>query len=806
MNLVIVESPAKAKTINGYLGKDFKVLASLGHIAGLESKQGSVLPDEDFAMHYKLHEKSKEYVKKICESAKKSDVIYLATDPDREGEAIAWHVAQAIKDHKSLKKGSVVKRVLFYEITKKAVTHAINNPRDLDESLINAQQARTALDYLVGFTLSPLLWRKLPGCKSAGRVQSVALRLICDRENEISAFDVEEYWDISAKLFNSEKKPFEAKLVEYNGNKLKKFDITSKDDAQKIVNSIKDNTFIVKTIEKKQQKRTPPPPFITSTLQQEASNKLGFNAKKTMQIAQKLYEGVKIDGETIGLITYMRTDGVTISKDAVDDIRKFIDKTFGSKYLPSSSNIFASKVKNAQEAHEAIRPTDINIEPDSVSNVLDKDQMKLYSLIWQRTLACQMEKVVLDTVSVFICDDHKNTLKANGSMIKFDGFYKAYSYGLDTNVQEKDISTKSKKSNNKEDKVLPILNEQEKVEINEMIPNQHFTSPPPRYTEASIVKKLEELGIGRPSTYASIISVLQERDYVTLDNKSFKPQSKGMIVTAFLIKYFQKYVEYDFTAELEGKLDQIAEGAVFWKLVLKDFWDGFNSNITDVKDFSITDIVETLDKILFPVLFPKKSGDESNEQSSDPRTCNICEDGRLGLRLGKFGAYIGCSNYPKCEYTRQIDIQQDLDGKDDNIDPSNKLLGQVEYSDVFLKKGPYGWYVETKGDDDKPKRVSVPVKLMPIENFSIIHAQKLLSLPKYICDYDGQKVYLNIGKYGPYLKCGLITVPIKTLSDPFSISAGDAMKFIEKKQNILNKNSLAKDRDNNSKDTPGIDM
>ncbi len=663
MKLVIVESPAKAKTINKYLGKEFKVIASFGHIRDLPSKNGSVLPDEDFTMKYEISEKSKKYIDEITKYAKQAEEIYLATDPDREGESISWHVIEMLKEKKIVENNDIFKRVAFNEITKKAVLYAVAHPRKVDDNLVNAQQARRALDYLVGFTLSPVLWRKLPGCRSAGRVQSVALRLISEREDEIERFVTQEYWDIILNLANKKGDKFNAKLTHINKEKLDKFAIKTEAVAQEIVSKLNSQKFNIASIEKKQQKRNPPPPFITSSLQQEASRKLGFSAKKTMQVAQKLYEGISIDGEVVGLITYMRTDGVTLSGDAVADIRALIDKKFGKNYLPKAARMYKSKSKNAQEAHEAIRPTNIKFIPDNIKSNLDRDQLKLYDLIWKRTMACQMENVVIDMVVANL--DSKNqefSAKANGSTIAFDGFYKIYREGADDSEEEKN-------------KLLPPLTEGEEVKTQKIIPEQHFTQPPPRYSEASLVKKLEELGIGRPSTYASILSVLQDRKYATIEKKRFYPSELGRLLTVFLVKYFTRYVEYGFTADMETDLDKIAEGDIPWKKLLADFWQGFNKEISTVSEYKTGDVIAYVQEALEFHLFRKKDSQEYKEN----KKCGSCSDGKLSLKLGKYGAFLACSNYPDCEFRKQI-VKNDSSNNDEASSdiPANKELGYDE--------------------------------------------------------------------------------------------------------------------------------
>lgn len=774
MKLVIVESPAKAKTINKYLGKDFNVIASFGHIRDLPSKNGSVLPDEDFMMKYEISAKSGKYVSEITKLAKNASEIYLATDPDREGEAISWHVMEVLKDKKIVKNEDVFKRIAFNEITKKAVLEAVANPRAVDSNLVNAQQARRALDYLVGFTLSPILWRKLPGCKSAGRVQSVALRLICEREDEIERFISEEYWDITLEMLNTQGDAFTARLSHIDGKKLEKFSIIAKKGADDVVAELKKKNFHIANIEKKQQKRNPPAPFITSSLQQEASRKLGFSAKKTMQIAQKLYEGVDIGGETVGLITYMRTDGVTLSTDSVEAIRKLIDSTYGDDYLPDAPRVYKSKAKNAQEAHEAIRPTDVNLIPDTLSHKLDKDQFKLYDLIWKRTVACQMENVVVDMVAATLdSEDKKFSARATGSTIAFDGFYKIYKEGQDDTEEEKS-------------KLLPPLKQDEKLETKKITPDQHFTEPPPRYSEASLVKRLEELGIGRPSTYASIISVLQDRKYATMDKKRFFPTDLGRLVTAFLIGFFLKYVEYDFTARLETDLDKVAEGDMAWKNLLSDFWQGFNENIGEVSVRKITEVLEYVQKSLDFHLF----GKEDSPEYKKSKECPACKKGDLSLKLGKYGAFLACSNYPDCTFKKQIaksDGTEDSENVGINPADNSKALGQDAAGEqVYLKKGPYGWYVqlgEAKEKGNKPKRSPLPSGISP-ENISLTTALNLLNLPLKIGNHPetDEEIVLGIGRFGPYLKyLGKFTSIPKNV-DPFSVDLSKAVEIIANKK------------------------
>jgi DNA topoisomerase I len=766
-NLVIVESPAKAKTINKYLGADYTVVASFGHVRDLPAKNGSVDPAHDFAMQWEIGERSHKPLSEILTRAKKVENIFLATDPDREGEAISWHVSEYLKEKHVADKVNI-RRVTFHEITKSAIKEAFTHARDIDHNLVDAYLARRALDYLVGFTLSPVLWRKLPGSRSAGRVQSVALRLICEREAEIEIFKAEEYWSIEALLQTKEGKAFTSRLAALDGKKIEKMTINLKEMADNAVGRIEGQNYTVKTIEKKQVRRHPYPPFITSTLQQEASRKLRFSATKTMRTAQKLYEGVDIAGETTGLITYMRTDGVTLSNEAIVQARQHIKNKFGETYLPEQPRVYKSKVKNAQEAHEAIRPTDIFRTPENVSEYLDDDEARLYELIWKRTVACQMESAVLDQVAVDIANgDGKVVLHATGSIITFDGFLKLYREELEDD--ERDAQD--------EERRLPPLKEGDPLKLDTVTPNQHFTQPPPRFTEASLVKRLEELGIGRPSTYATILQVLQDRDYVKLDNRRFVPESRGRIVTAFLINFFKNYVEYNFTANLEEQLDSISAGEAKWKKVLGEFWTGFSEAVGKTTDLKITDVINALEHDLEPILFPGGAA---------ARKCPQCKDGKLSLKLGKFGAFVGCSNYPDCRYTRPVlTAGADNDGengpegfapKDLGMDPKTGLP-------VTLRFGPYGPYVQLgpganaptpaptqapKAEEapadgkkkkkakkpavDKPKRAPVPKNMDP-HSIELDKALGLLSLPREVGLHPETKemIKAGIGRFGPFL-------------------------------------------------------
>ena len=632
-SVVVVESPAKAKTLERYLGSGFTVLASYGHVRDLPAKDGSVRPDDDFAMTYAIEARAAKHLAAIAKAVKGSDNLYLATDPDREGEAISWHIAEALAERRALQ-GVSVRRVAFHEITKGAVRDAMQRPRDLDMDLINAQQARRALDYLVGFTLSPVLWRKLPGSRSAGRVQSVALRLVCQRESEIEAFTAREYWTVETDFRTAAGDGFTARLTHLNGDKLGKFDLANVTTATAAAAAIVAREFAVAAVEAKQTRRHPAPPFTTSTLQQEAARKLGFGAKRTMQVAQRLYEGTNLGGEIVGLITYMRTDSVNLAREAVTACRRMIGAAYGTPYLPDAPRAYRSPSKNAQEAHEAIRPTAFDRRPKDVARHLDADQRRLYELVWKRAVASQMESALVDRVTADIASpDARVTLRATGSRIAFDGFLKIYREGRDDAAADDD-----------DNRMLPRLAKDDALARGETRPEQHFTEPPPRFTEATLVKRLEELGIGRPSTYASILSVLQDRDYVRLEMKRFIPEDRGRLVTAFLESFFGRYVEYDFTANLEDKLDDISNGRIEWKAVLRDFWGPFIAEVDETRELRVADVLSALDSVLGPHIF---AGDGSGR---DPRACPSCADGRLNLKLGKFGAFVGCANYPECRY------------------------------------------------------------------------------------------------------------------------------------------------------------
>ncbi len=744
MDVLVVESPAKAKTIGKYLGPGFTVLASYGHVRDLPPKDGSVRPDEDFAMDWLVDPQSQKRLDAIAKAVTKGGKLYLATDPDREGEAISWHVRDVLKAKKALD-GVDVKRVTFNAITKQSVLDAVAHPRELDQPLIDAYMARRALDYLVGFTLSPVLWRKLPGSRSAGRVQSVALRLICERESEIEVFKSREYWTVDVLFGTAKKQTLKARLTHLDGRKLDKFDLDTQERAEQAKREIERRAFSVASIDRRQVRRNPPPPFITSTLQQEASRKLGLGAATAMRIAQRLYEGVDIGGETVGLITYMRTDGVQLAPEAIGQTRRLIETKYGQSYVPASPRVYTSKAKNAQEAHEAIRPTDLFRTPQDVAAYLDKDQLGLYELIWKRTVASQMESAVLDQVTVDIASGDKTVqLRATGSVVKFNGFLTLYDEGKDEAAEDEEGNS-----------ILPDVAPDEALDRRDVLPEQHFTEPPPRYSEASLVKKLEELGIGRPSTYASIIEVLQRRNYVKLDRKRFVPEDRGRIVTAFLQTYFPRYVEYNFTAHLEEELDDISDGKIDWRQVLREFWKAFSAAVGETKDLRVKEVLDKLDEELGPHFFPA-----NDNGGKSPRDCPSCANGRLGLKLGKFGAFIGCSNYPECRFTRKLGI---VDADADAASGANldgpKLLGidPVSGKPVTLRNGPYGLYVQLGEPEgkEKPKRQSL-LKGMTPDEVTLEKALALLALPRELGPHpeDGEQILAGVGRFGPYVKHG----------------------------------------------------
>jgi len=776
MKVVVVESPSKAKTINKYLGADYTVLASYGHIRDLPARNGSVQPDNNFVMEWELATRGSQQIKEIAAALKGAEILYLATDPDREGEAISWHVKEVLKEKKLLK-DIPVKRVVFHEITKSAVTKAIANPRDLDEGLIQAYLARRALDYLVGFTLSPVLWRKLPGSKSAGRVQSVALRLVCEREGEIEKFQSVEYWSIEGTFVNANAQSFKAKLSVAAGEKLDKLTIKNAAQAEDLRTQIADLNYSITDVEKKQVKRHPTAPFTTSTLQQESHRKLRYGAKKTMQIAQKLYEGIVINGETVGLITYMRTDSTTVSQEALASMRHYIEGQLGKPYLHDSVRVFKSKSKNAQEAHEAIRPTQIDLTPAKLKPLLNDEQYKLYSLIWQRSIASQMSSALFDQVTINIAPpDQQYIFRTSGTTLVFDGFLKVYE-------ESKDVEDDEQNSK------LPILNVNENVDLNNLDCLQHFTQPPYRFTEASLVKKLEELGIGRPSTYASILSTLSERKYITIEKNTLTPQALGRLVTAFLENYFAKYVQYDFTAQLEDSLDDIANHTQDWHHILTDFWQTFKTTIDGTSHLKLTDVINQLNDQLSCFLFPGQAD----------RKCPTCDDGQLSLKLGRFGSFIGCSNYPTCTYTHKLsgnaqDNTQENDGEDstasaegeikkvNNQEPQVIGVDSESAESITLRKGPYGPYYqwgEAVGKI-KPKRVPVP-RGMNASDITMDQLMVLKSLPRVIgINPDTQEeISGSIGKFGPYLKYQGKFVSLKSVEQLLSITLIEAIGVLE---------------------------
>ncbi len=729
MPVVVVESPAKAKTINSYLGDNYTVLASYGHVRDLPPKDGSVDPDAAFAMQWEVAHDSRKHVKAIADALKEDNALILATDPDREGEAISWHLQEALTKRKSIKKDTPVSRVVFNAITKSAVTEAMQNPRQVDMPLVEAYLARRALDYLVGFNLSPVLWRKLPGAKSAGRVQSVTLRLIVEREMEIEAFRAREYWSVKAMLATPRGQEFEARLTVLAGKKLDRFDIENQTQAELAVQAISSRDLKVTSVEAKPANRNPSAPFMTSTLQQEASRKFGMGARQTMSTAQRLYEA--------GYITYMRTDGIDMAPEAVTAARDAIKTLYGDKYVPASPRIYKNKAKNAQEAHECVRPTDMMTKAEDLKTS-DADQRKLYDLIWKRTLACQMEAARLErtTVDISSADDQVG-LRATGQVMLFDGFLRVYEEGRDDVVVDDD------------DKRLPQIDQGDAMAKRQVTPEQHFTQPPPRYTEATLVKRMEELGIGRPSTYASVVTTIQDREYVRKEKNRLIPEDKGRLVTAFLSNYFRKYVGYDFTADLEDQLDTVSAGEADYKDVLARFWRDFSAAIAETADLRITEVLEKINEVLEPHLFPP------NEDGSDPRLCPNCGAGRLSMRTARSGgAFIGCSNYPECRYTRAFGPPGEED--DSGIPPEGKLLGEDAGDKIYVFKGRFGPYAqrgEVTEDNKKPPRQSIP-KDWPPEDVDLAQALKLLSLPREIGPHpeDGIAVWANIGRYGPYLK------------------------------------------------------
>jgi DNA topoisomerase-1 len=759
--VVVVESPAKAKTINKYLGAGFTVLASYGHVRDLPSKDGSVRPEEDFAMDWEVDSKSAKRLNDIADAAKGADRVILATDPDREGEAISWHVLEVLNRKKALKDVKV-QRVTFNAITKSAVQEAMAHPRDIDMELVDAYLARRALDYLVGFTLSPVLWRKLPGAKSAGRVQSVALRLVVDREIEIEQFKTQEYWTVEADV-SAGSDPFLARLVKHEGKRLSKFDLGDEQKAHAARATVQAANFKVSSVERKPTKRSPPPPFTTSTLQQEASRKLGFSAQRTMQAAQKLYEGIDIGGETTGLITYMRTDGVQAAPEALEEARSVIAGIYGREYVPESARHYKTKAKNAQEAHEAIRPTSLNRNPGKLR--LEGDLGRLYELIWKRMIASQMEAARIEKTTIDLdSGDGRTGLRATGQVIQFPGYLAVYEEGRDDSSPEDEDSAR-----------LPAVNEGAEARVIAARADQHFTEPPPRYSEASLVKKLEELGIGRPSTYASILTVLRDRAYVRMDKNRFVPEDKGRLVTAFLEQFFGRYVEYDFTAALEEKLDLVSAGELDWKTLLRDFWKDFQIAVSEIGELRTTQVLDTLNDALAPLIFPPR------EDGSDPRGCPTCGTGRLSLKTGKFGAFIGCSNYPECRFTRPI-AQNDDEANGENGDRELGVDPKTGET-VWLKNGRFGPYVEAVGAE-KPRRASLP-KLWPPAAMDIDKALRLLNLPREVGPHpeDGQMIVAGIGRYGPYVQHNGTYANLESADEVFDVGLNRAVAALAEKKN-----------------------
>ena len=765
MNVVVVESPAKAKTINKYLGSDYTVLASFGHVRDLPAKDGSVRPDEDFEMSWEVDSQSSKRLTDIIKALKDSDSLILATDPDREGEAISWHVLEVLNKKKAI--GSKpVKRVVFNAITKKAVLDAMANPRDIDMPLVDAYLARRALDYLVGFNLSPVLWRKLPGARSAGRVQSVALRLVSDRENEIERFVREEYWSIAGKLQTPRSDDFTARLTALDGKRLGKLDIKNEEQATAIRTMLEGAEFKAASVEAKPTKRNPGPPFTTSTLQQAASGQLGFSASRTMQVAQRLYEGIDIGGETTGLITYMRTDGVQMAPEAIQAARSAIGKTFSDKYVPEKPRYYSTKAKNAQEAHEAIRPTDFMRTPKEMRRFLDDDQARLYELIWKRAIASQMQSADIERTTVDIEATNGSRaamLRATGSVTRFDGFLAAY---MDHREEEDEDEDSAR---------LPEIIAGEKLVRQTIDATQHSTEPPPRYSEASLIKKMEELGIGRPSTYAATLATLRDREYITIEKRKLIPEAKGRLVTAFLENFFKRYVEYDFTADLEEKLDLISDGKLLWKDVLREFWTDFSGTIDGTKELRVTNVLDALNEALAPMAFPDR-GD-----GSDPRSCPTCGVGQLSLKLGKYGAFVGCSNYPECKFTRQFSGEEGADGANGSNEP--KVLGQdpETQEDITARTGRFGPYLQ-RGEGKEAKRASLP-KGWTLDTVDFEKALALLALPRDVGVHPetGKMISAGIGRYGPYVMHDGTYANVENVDEVFTIGINRAVSVLADK-------------------------
>ncbi|MEN3791297.1 type I DNA topoisomerase [Fulvimarina sp. MAC3] len=776
MDVVIVESPAKAKTINKYLGSGYKVLASYGHVRDLPAKDGSVRPDEDFEMSWEVGKPSQKRLTEIAQAVRAADGLVLATDPDREGEAISWHVLEVLRQKKAIGK-KPVSRVVFNAITKKAVLDAIANPREIDAPLVDAYLARRALDYLVGFTLSPVLWRKLPGARSAGRVQSVALRLVCDRESEIERFKPQEYWQVLAHLATERGEAFDARLTAFEGDRIQRLSIGDGTRANDIKAMLESASFVVDSVEAKPTRRNPGPPFTTSSLQQAASAKLGFSASRTMQVAQRLYEGIDIGGETTGLITYMRTDGVQMAPEAVSNAREAIESDFGKRYLPEKPRFYATKAKNAQEAHEAIRPTSFSRSPKDVERYLDKDQLRLYELIWKRGIASQMASAEIERTTVDIdasANGRKAKLRASGQVIKFDGFLAAYVDHRDDSKNASDSEDDSEDDSNR----LPEMNAKERSERRSIDATQHFTEPPPRYSEASLIKKMEELGIGRPSTYAATLQTLQDRDYIVVDKRKLLPDAKGRLVTAFLQNFFDRYVEYDFTADLEEKLDKISAGELDWKEVLREFWREFSTHVDETKELRVSDVLDALNEDLAPLVFPER------EDGTEPRACPRCADGKLSLKLGRYGAFVGCSNYPECNFTRQLGTSLAVDASEAGADDGPRELGNDPETGepVTLRTGRFGPYVQ-RGEGKEASRTSVP-KGWEVGSIDLEKALKLLTLPREVGKHpeDGEPMIVNLGRYGPYVQHLKTYANVESIEDLFEMGPNRAVSLIAEKR------------------------
>jgi len=754
MAVVVVESPAKAKTINKYLGSDYTVLASFGHVRDLPPKDGSVDTDHDFEMKWEVATDSKKHLRAITEALKTDNDLILATDPDREGEAISWHLTETLTKSRAIKKDTPVKRVVFNAITKSAVTEAMKNPRDVDMELVRAYLARRALDYLVGFNLSPVLWRKLPGAKSAGRVQSVCLRLIVEREMEIEAFRAQEYWTVTADLATPRGAEFSARLTSFAGKKLDKFDLATAEAADLAVQALTSRDLFVQSVEAKPASRNPTAPFMTSTLQQEASRKFGMGAKQTMSAAQRLYEA--------GHITYMRTDGIDMAPEAVQEARAEIEARFGKAYVPPSPRIYKNKAKNAQEAHECIRPTVMSADPAKLG-LTDSDQRRLYELVWKRTIACQMEAARLErTVAEIGSKDGQVGLRANGQVLLFDGFLKVYEEGRDDDGED--------------DGRLPQLSQGDATDKKKLSPEQHFTQPPPRYTEATMVKRMEELGIGRPSTYASIVTTIQDRGYVRKDKNRLIPEDKGRLVTIFLVTYFRRYLEYDFTADMETQLDDISAGARDYKDVLARFWRDFSAAIAETSDLRITEVLEKIDEVLAPALYPPR------EDGSDPRVCPTCGKGRLNLKTARSGgAFIGCNNYPDCRYTRPLSG----DEGDAELSGDGKLLGYESDDGIYLRTGRFGPYVQrgmVTEENKKPPRASLP-KTWTTDAMDLEKAVTLLSLPRHVGTHpeDGEPIEAAIGRFGPYVRHNKTYANLPDVDEVFTIGMNHAVELLAQK-------------------------